>query len=525
MKKLSLTLLFSLVLGTFLRLDHFKLASFWGDEAVSANVLQRQDIGSLWAWTFCAGNNPGFTFLMKLWSLPFGDSEASLRFLSIIFSLLSVLMIYFLAKDLFNKSVASWSSFLLATSTISIFFSHQARPYSLIIFLSILSSWYLIKLLQNNWRKKELIIYFLIMLYVLYTHLWFFFLMAAHFLIVLIYKKELIKKMSIGYASLMAFSLPLFAEMLTLILCGSNSWIKKANLTNFYQTFFYYTEKMAVIYLLIIVLAIFFIIKKKREKKEKSKQKKELIIISILFFVPLSLGFTISLFAPMYAPGRHELLTLPFFIIIMAYFASKTKNKIIIFLIIAAISLSAIKVTRDERNNIKNYTTDEKRAAIFLTENIKDGDIIILQNLNKNTFSYYLPRLTNKEYIQINFPDYKGLDDKMEPLAIKRLNLFNKNEWKKNINIIINKKYEEKYHKENQETENYIRQTIKENRDADVWLVYDSQTEENQNIVALLNKELNLIKQNKFVKTEKMDKINWQFPMFFDYINQYERRD
>lgn len=525
MKKIPLALILSLIFGSFLRLDHFRLASFWGDEAVSAIILESNKIGTLWARTFGSGNNPGFVFLMKLWSLFFGDSEASLRSLSIIFSLLSILIIYKLGKTLFNKSVAKWSSFLLATSTISIFFSHQARPYSLIIFLSICVTYYLIKLAQGGWSRKNIIIYTLIMFYSLYTHPWFFFLLATHFLIIFVYSRDLLRKFTAIYSLLFVAVIPLLFEMFTLIEGGVNAWIPKASLNTLRETFFYFTEGMALIYVAIIIIGLFIMYKK--QKRKIITLDNNLKVLILLFIIPLGLGFTISLFAPMYSPGRHEMLILPYFILFLAYFAAKIKNKIIIFILIVLISSLAILITTKERKNIENYATDQKKAALFLAESVNHNDIIVLHYLNQSTFRYYLPRFTDKKYIEVCFPYLGNTDEKKKLMAINRINIFkifNKEAREKMMRGLLNKKYIEEKIELGQEAQDYILQSIRENSDAKLWLVYDSQTQEGKDMASKLETELKLIKSHKFIKTERMDKLNLQFPMFFDYINEYERR-
>jgi uncharacterized membrane protein len=122
---------------------------------------------------------PGYFYLMHYWIRWFGISEFSLRLPAVIFGALAALMLLFLGKELFGLLPGVVSALLLALSPEQIYFSQQARMYSLLVLLAISSSYLLIKggrLSESRWRY---LCYALISIFGLYTHYEYAFCLAA----------------------------------------------------------------------------------------------------------------------------------------------------------------------------------------------------------------------------------------------------------------------------------------------------------------------------------------------------------
>jgi uncharacterized membrane protein len=72
---------------------------------------------------------PLYYVILHYWINLFGDTEFSTRFLSVIFGLFSIFMIYKVGTLLFNKNVGMLSSLLLALSVFHIQYSQEVRMY------------------------------------------------------------------------------------------------------------------------------------------------------------------------------------------------------------------------------------------------------------------------------------------------------------------------------------------------------------------------------------------------------------
>jgi uncharacterized membrane protein len=122
---------------------------------------------------------PGYFYFMHCWIGMFGTSERSLRMPSAIFGALSTLAIFFLGRELFGSFVGLVSALLVALSPEQIYFSQQARMYSLLPLLVVSSACVIAwtrKYQDNRWLY---FVYFLISITGLYTHYEYFFCFAA----------------------------------------------------------------------------------------------------------------------------------------------------------------------------------------------------------------------------------------------------------------------------------------------------------------------------------------------------------
>lgn len=122
---------------------------------------------------------PFYFYLMHYWTHWFGTSEWVLRFPSALFGALSVVMLFLLGRQLFNPFVGLVSAILLAFSPEQIYFSQQARMYSLLVLL-VVASTYIIVLTASRPTNKWLYgAYALISIAGLYTHYEYVFCLAA----------------------------------------------------------------------------------------------------------------------------------------------------------------------------------------------------------------------------------------------------------------------------------------------------------------------------------------------------------
>lgn len=138
---------FILFIGTILRLISIN-QSLWLDEATSALVAKMSiyDIST----KFLPGDfhPPLYYLLLKYWSNIFGTSEVALRTPSIIFGVATIYLVYLIGKKIFNKNIGLLSSLLLATSGLHVYYSQEARMYSLAAML-VSASIYLF--LEKKW--------------------------------------------------------------------------------------------------------------------------------------------------------------------------------------------------------------------------------------------------------------------------------------------------------------------------------------------------------------------------------------
>ncbi len=125
----------------------FTPAEFWSHKTFDdyCEAMTRSDIG----------NSPFYYFLLHLWMDVFGLSDFSARSLSVFFSVLTILFTYLFASRFFSVGVALLAAAIVAIEPFFIAYSHQARNYSLTFFLTLLSTWFFLRLIENVNKNRK----------------------------------------------------------------------------------------------------------------------------------------------------------------------------------------------------------------------------------------------------------------------------------------------------------------------------------------------------------------------------------
>jgi mannosyltransferase len=152
-----------LTLGSALRLFELDRESLWTDEGATMYFAQ-----SLSA-AFQDANPPLYYLLMHFWIAAFGTSEIALRLPSAIFGVATVWLALRLADDLLGRRAAVYAAGLLALSTLQIYYSQEARAYSLFAFLGVASMFWLSRLVRRP-GARTIAAYSLSSILMLYTH-------------------------------------------------------------------------------------------------------------------------------------------------------------------------------------------------------------------------------------------------------------------------------------------------------------------------------------------------------------------
>ncbi len=134
--KRKIILLAILAIGIFFRLFQLGKHSLWKDELFSA-VEAQKSLGEL--LTTNSYDHYGFApvhYVFTHIALLFGSSDFTIRIPTVIFGLLSIVLVYHLIKSIYGKNTGLVSSFLLAISTLHIQYSREVRYYSYLVFFS-----------------------------------------------------------------------------------------------------------------------------------------------------------------------------------------------------------------------------------------------------------------------------------------------------------------------------------------------------------------------------------------------------
>src|SRR5688500_11569325 len=141
------------VLGLFLRLYCLDCHSLWYDEIASIETAQR-GIASIFTYRFGWLSNQTYLHYLLVWfsTLPVDPATSALlvRLPSALAGSLIPLFVYGIGTTLFRNLPAFMAAFLSAVSTVLLDYSQDVRPYSILVFLTVLLVYCLLRAEQSD---------------------------------------------------------------------------------------------------------------------------------------------------------------------------------------------------------------------------------------------------------------------------------------------------------------------------------------------------------------------------------------
>ncbi|MEH2252369.1 glycosyltransferase family 39 protein [Nostoc sp.] len=135
-----------IIISIFLRFCLLQNQSLWFDEgwslALSDGTSVQENLFNIINREAGDKYQPLYYLVLFYWRSVFGDSEFAIRSLSALLGVASVITIFFTSLRVYGKKHALWSSMLLAVSSFSVFYSQDARPYALLIFIASLQIYF-----------------------------------------------------------------------------------------------------------------------------------------------------------------------------------------------------------------------------------------------------------------------------------------------------------------------------------------------------------------------------------------------
>jgi uncharacterized membrane protein len=446
--KRTYVLLFLLILiGLILRLYNLGKESLWIDEIEGSILTAKQSI------TYILNPNidmpiNAYHIILHYWMQIFGQSAFSVRFPALIFGMLSIFAIYKLGRVLFNQEIGLLSALILAISPFQIHYSQEAKPYSLLMLLSLISTYYFVKFIKSDDKKnfhrkfdslihkilnfiknkKNIGIYIVSTLIGIYTHYFIFFLLIfqnVYFFMYNIKNKNLVKSWLILQGIIvLIFSLysPFFLKQIIWGLNGGFIYLNQYfSLFSIIKTFYVITLDYAfinsnycipcfhvnpfiiflvgIVFLLLISLGIKGLFVYKKNFKEWIYKNEKLIFLILYLFIPIVILYTISFIAPLFQTRYVIYSSAPLYILIskgISGFKKRTKLSFI-FLLLFLFSFVLFSYYND-------VTKEQWReASNFIDKSSKESAVIIYP-YSTFIFEYYDVKIDKKRLIPNDYP-------------------------------------------------------------------------------------------------------------------------
>jgi mannosyltransferase len=172
-------LLVTVALAAMLRLYRLADESLWLDEAYSVGIVRRHSYRWLLFEHPTFDPHPPLHYvLLKPWIAFFGASEMAVRLQAVLFGVGTVVVTYWLGRDLFGRQAGAIGALLVAVAPVHLWQSQTVRMYTLLAFMTGLSYLALVRLTREVTRRRAAV-YILATALLGYTHVFGLFVILA----------------------------------------------------------------------------------------------------------------------------------------------------------------------------------------------------------------------------------------------------------------------------------------------------------------------------------------------------------
>ncbi|MBU1127281.1 MAG: glycosyltransferase [Patescibacteria group bacterium] len=388
--------------------------SFWLDESVQA-MTSAGSFKNLFLELQGDFHPPFYHVFMWVWARIFDNREIAMRLPSLVLGSLTIAVVYkiacFIKETSKIKSLKYFpliASLFMATAPFHIYYSQEARNYSMTCFLASLSILFFLPVFMSIEKpsKKDLTKYILATIFFLYTNYFAVFVVLAQNLAMLLKYKSLKKLKSWIFIQLFLVFLfsPIFLLLAKQLALGKgataalpewrrlvNAGFLKALPLTFAKfsigkiTIFDKRLYGALIIMLFVVHAVIFV--KGFLKEKKALFQRPITVIFIWLFIPVGLAFLTSFFIPNFQPFR-LLLVLPAFYLILSFGLCffKEKIKIILAGLILVVNLASAFAyftnpyfKREDWRGLTNYIEQRQENLV----------VVFPSNTSDWAFRYY----------------------------------------------------------------------------------------------------------------------------------------
>ncbi len=198
------------ILGFFLRFYNLGFNSLWLDEA-STHSFAVMSIPDIWKATAGGEFNPPLFYWIEHLMLTLGNNEVVLRFVPALLGVLTIPLIYFAGKEFMDRNVGIIAAAAFAFSPFLIFYSQDARAYSMMLFFVAFAMVFYFKALRTN-DLKNWALFGILSAFAFWSHFYSFVIIASLILYALFLQIGNLKK-NIQNLKMIALSIVLFVVL------------------------------------------------------------------------------------------------------------------------------------------------------------------------------------------------------------------------------------------------------------------------------------------------------------------------
>ncbi|MEY2480099.1 MAG: mannosyltransferase [Verrucomicrobiota bacterium] len=432
-RRLTLIALLAIVAGgALLRLYCLGLRGF-NDEAARWTFASL-DWVNFWKEIWRGELNMAFYYILLRGWMAFGDSEWILRSLSVLLGVAALPALYFLGRQLFGRQVGLVSCALLAAHTFHIRYSQEARGYSLLTLLVILSTYFFVRAIESADQKKFWAAYVITSALACYSHFFAFLVLIAQWLALGIAKLHEIgfRKILVVLLSFLLLTAPIavfFISQRHTQVRVQLHWIPRPTRGALVGFLYFFTGDFGNIMLGFYTALAFFSLAPLRRRAANepaaAQENWQIRLIASWLALPIALLMGASYFKPLFQT-RYLLMCLPALMLLAAIGLVKLSRlslpwrRIAVVLFIAMLALSLAGTRKQYRSAVLARSSYRPMTQYILAHSEKRDAIVFFPSPNYLPFRYYAHRQVaateNDSLPQIVFPAFTDVPPG-EPVA------------------------------------------------------------------------------------------------------------
>jgi len=386
-------LLLLVALAVALRLFRLGMKSLWLDEAESLILAQANwhvFIGSL---VHRQANMAFYYFLLRIW-IHLGSGAFVARSLSVLVGVAAIPAMYFLGRGLFGPKTARLAALLMCFHVFHIRYSQEARSYSLLVLLAILSGLALLRAVRDpslgSWTR-----YTLAGTLMVYTHVFGYWVLLAQWISMLWLGKKIAGKRALVSVFLIhLFIAPLAFCLLVVSDRSQLAWLGKPDRTELYKFFLDLTGNGGALILLfcgLMILAAVGFSKKPEQDAGTVIDRWKLPLLLTWLFLPVAGVVVLSLRWAAFSP-RFLIPCLPPMVLLVADGIYRIRPKVlgtVAILLLLGFWLNAAFSYYRSRADVE-HSDDWRGATWYVLTQAEPGDAAL--------FTFSEERLAFEEY-------------------------------------------------------------------------------------------------------------------------------
>ena len=386
-----------ILLAAIFRLHALTAKSFWLDEGISVSMARLpwpQFLHQMWSGE---ANMSLYYLLLRFW-LTMGNSEGFIRSLSVLFSVATVPLIFFLGARLFSRSAGLLAAILFASNAYDIRFAQEARSYTMVVFFAVLATWFLARNLQDP-SSAHWGIYAAVCALLTYSHFYGALLLPAHAISLLSWRRDEIPWRrfagSLLMFSVMILPIEIFLFAIFVLKTGAppTLWFPPLEPDSLLRLGFdlagAYRLKLLYLDVLAVGIAAFGAYRERRSSDYTNSAWGYTLLFSWLV-APVVIVVAVSLVKPIFVP-RFLIFCLPAFLLLVAVGISQLQPALLAFGLFVAISVfSILGAFSYYRSDFDMIRQDWRAVTSYIFNHAQPGDnIFFCEAVGGVPFEYY----------------------------------------------------------------------------------------------------------------------------------------